>query len=66
MLLEREKKNRKEEDEEDITSGTHQRDQKKREKQMMPKTKNMIQRSRSGHQQLINNNYQPEVHELVD
>jgi hypothetical protein len=33
---------------------------------MMPKTKNMIQRSRSGHQQLINNNYQPEVHELVD
>jgi hypothetical protein len=36
MLLEQ---NRKEEDEEDITSGTHQSDQKKREKQMIPKTK---------------------------
>jgi hypothetical protein len=31
-----------------------------------PQIKNMIQRSRSRHQQLIDNNNQPEVHELVD
>jgi hypothetical protein len=44
---------------------TSERSKEKREADD-PQNKNMIQRSRSRHQQLIDNNNQPEVHELVD